>query len=76
MRTAATTSLTLQCAPQGEMGRYRGVGMPKAKKKKIQQPEDAGPSQPQPVSAAAMPPPPPSSEAAQASRRASASTTA
>ena len=35
------------------------MGMPKAKKKKIQQPEDAGPSQPQPVSAAAMPPPPP-----------------
>ena len=43
------------------MPRARGIGMPKAKKKKIKQDEEAGPREAEPAPAAAMPPPPPRS---------------
>ena len=43
------------------MPRNRGLSMPKAKKKKVEQHEEAGPSETEPAPAAAMPPPPPRS---------------
>ena len=54
-------SLTVQCVPQVKMGRSRGVGMPRAKKKKVEPHKEAGPSEAEPAPAAGMPPPPPRS---------------
>ena len=49
----------VRCAPQVSMGRPRGVGMPRAKKKKVSVREEAGPSCAEPNTAVLMPPPPP-----------------
>ena len=58
VRTAATTSLTLQCAPQLKMDRSRGVCMTKLKMRKAGLHHKVHPSYPQLALAAAMPPPP------------------
>ena len=59
MHSAASLELTVQCARQVPMGRPRGVGMARAKKKKVAVNEQAAPSQVEPAPAAQMPPPPP-----------------
>ena len=61
LRSGCVLSLTVQCVLQVEMGRSRGVGMPRAKKKKAEQHEEAAPSEVEPAPAAAMPPSPPRS---------------
>ena len=58
VRTAATTSLTLQCAPQVKMGRSRGVCMTKLKMRKAGLHNEVHLSNPQLALAAAMPLPP------------------
>ena len=49
----------MRCAQHLEMGRPRGVGMPRAKKKKVAGQEEAGPTRVEPDPAVLMPPPPP-----------------
>ena len=61
LRSGSLLSLTVQCVPQVKMGRSRGVGMPRAKKKKVEPHKEAGPSEAEPAPAAVMPPPPPRS---------------
>ena len=58
VRTAATTSLTLQCAPQVKMGRSRGMGMTKCKIRKTDLHDEVHQYCPQLASAPAMLPPP------------------
>ena len=58
VRTAATTSLTLQCAPQLKMDRSRGVCMTKLKMRKAGLHHEVHQYCPQPASAPAMLPPP------------------
>ena len=52
-------TLMVNVAQQVSMGRYRGVGMPRAKKKTVAVQEEAGPSCSEPDPAVLMPPPPP-----------------
>ena len=59
VRSGCSFRLTVRCAPQVSMGRPRGVGMPRAKKKKLAVQEEAGPSCAEPDPAVLMPPPPP-----------------
>ena len=60
-RSGGVLTFAVQCVPQVKMPRNRGLSMPKAKKKKVEQHEEAGPSEAEPAPAAAMPPPPPRS---------------
>ena len=59
VRSGCSCRLTVRRAPQVSMGRPRGVGMPRAKKKKLAVQEEAGPSGAEPDPAVLMPPPPP-----------------
>ena len=59
VRSGCSCRLTVRRAPQVSMGRPRGVGMPRAKKKKAAVQEEAGPSCAEPDPAVLMPPPPP-----------------
>ena len=55
-RSGGVLTFAVQCVPQVKMPRNRGLSMPKAKKKKVEQHEEAGPSEAEPAPAAAMPP--------------------
>ena len=59
VRSGCSCRLTVRRAPQVSMGRPRGVGMPRAKKKKLAVQEEAGPSGAELDPAVLMPPPPP-----------------
>ena len=70
MRIRNCNALTVHRAPQAKMGRYRGIGMPKAKKKKVEQQQEAGPSTLAPDPAEQPPPSPPHRETSAAVRKA------
>ena len=59
VRSGCSCRLTVKCVPQVSMRTPRGVGMPRAKKKKAAVQEEAGPSCAEPDPAVLMPPPPP-----------------
>ena len=59
VRSDLTLTMMLRCAPQVSMGRARGVGMPRPKKKKVAGQEEAGQSCTKLDPAALMPPPSP-----------------
>ena len=59
VRSGCSCRLTVKCVPQVSMRTPRGVGMPRAKKKKAAVQEEAGLSCAEPDPAVLMPPPPP-----------------